>query len=813
MIHGLSDHYGLTLWNGVKDSAMAHGADSVCFPAVDIGTTQGFEIQANILYDIASKENVDGLVLTGGIMSGYIGAEKYAEFVKKYLPLPLVTIGVPAGDIPLVTTDGYMGAHEAMNHLVKEHGYRRIAFIAGRTNNVDAEIRFKAYRDVLAENGLPFDPAMVSGSGNFDEISGSNAIRLFLDERKADFDAVFAANDHMAVGAIMELRKRNIDVPGKVAIIGYDDSDMAAFSTPALSTVRQPLYDEAYKAAELVISLIQGKNIHGKTTLSTVFVKRQSCGCLLSSVTRANANAGRKPTINWKADIISKRSKILDEIENKQSTGGKESHWSSPCLDAFIDELEGGRNNKRTQGLFIKTLSSFLNEMITQGTDISSMEDCLSSMRRVLLPRLLNNFQVMLYAEDLWHQARALLLNAALRDQAFREFKNEELSNTVQRINRSLAMSFDVSELMNVLAEELPAIEITSCYIFLYDNPESPLEGLRLFLSMTRNKKTDLPPEGLELKPGKIVPDEFLRSGKPLSYIVEPLYFRMDQIGVAVLDGSQKNGAVYENLRSQISSSLKGALLLQRLIRHDKELSAGIEGLNTALEKISGSIGDITQNMSEQASAVEEVASSIEEMTRNIGETTKITNTVLEYSDNLFSEASEGGKLVKNSIEAIQEVKENSQQILDLLGMINDIAEKTNLLSINASIQAAHSGQAGRGFSVVATEIRKLADNTNNNIKGIENAVKLIVSKITESTDAAHMTGAGLFRILGISEKDKEITSHLNSAMQEQNNGVQEILKSSQELLKITDNVHTAMTMQHKATEDFKTLLEKLRTR
>ncbi len=239
--------------------------------------------------------------------------------------------------------------------------------------------------------------------------------------------------------------------------------------------------------------------------------------------------------------------------------------------------------------------------------------------------------------------------------------------------------------------------------------------------------------------------------------------------------------------------------------------TSGIEELTATLEEMSRNIDSIMNNMVRQASAVEEGASPIEEMVRNIENTTTMSKKTYEISNNLNNVANEGGNAVKNSIQSIKDVAEYSQQILKLLGLITNIAKQTNLLAMNAAIEAAHAGEAGKGFAIVADEIRRLSEDTNKNAKDIGDVVSTIVSRIEDSVKLAEKAGVGLDMITMYSQQNVQIINQLNVAMAEQNNGAKEILKATQDLVKITEEVKVSMTEQKGATDDFGDALKNLR--
>jgi methyl-accepting chemotaxis protein len=250
---------------------------------------------------------------------------------------------------------------------------------------------------------------------------------------------------------------------------------------------------------------------------------------------------------------------------------------------------------------------------------------------------------------------------------------------------------------------------------------------------------------------------------------------------------------------------------IAKIDQQTENSSSGIEELTATLEEMARNIDSIMSTMSRQASAVEEGASSIEEMVRNIENTSGLSKKSHDISGSLNSVANEGGNAVKNSVRSIREVSEYSQQILKLLGLITNIAKQTNLLAMNAAIEAAHAGDAGKGFAIVADEIRRLSEDTNKNARDIGEVVSTIVGKIDESVKLAERAGVGLDTIVAYSQQNVQFINQLNVAMTEQNNGAKEILKATQELVKITEEVQISMSEQKGATDDFGGALRGLR--
>lgn len=195
--------------------------------------------------------------------------------------VPIVSVGVELSRAASVLVNDELGVYQAVTHLVKRHECKRVAFIAGPKRSSEAERRLKAYCSALEDLGLPRDPTLLA-RGDYEARSGRDAV-LGLCRRDQQFDAIVAANDLMAIGALEGLKAARLRVPEDVKVVGFDDTPEASFVLPALTTVRQPIYEQGLAAAELVISMLARETPQDRTISSTALVIRQSCGCSAAS--------------------------------------------------------------------------------------------------------------------------------------------------------------------------------------------------------------------------------------------------------------------------------------------------------------------------------------------------------------------------------------------------------------------------------------------------------------------------------------------------------------------------------------------------
>lgn len=193
----------------------------------------------------AMRGRVDGLV----VMAPHIDAAELERSLPASLPALLINCAIPGEEHASLRLDNAAGAEAVVRHLV-EMGRRRIAHIAGPKDNADARERSEGYRWAMRRYVDGFEPVILPGE--FTEQSGAAAAAAILAEPRS-FDAVFAANDMMAIGCLQALKAAGVDVPDEVAIVGFDDIPLARYL--GLTTVRVRIAELGEQAVSRLIDL------------------------------------------------------------------------------------------------------------------------------------------------------------------------------------------------------------------------------------------------------------------------------------------------------------------------------------------------------------------------------------------------------------------------------------------------------------------------------------------------------------------------------------------------------------------------------
>ncbi len=220
------------------------------------------------------------------------------------------------------------------------------------------------------------------------------------------------------------------------------------------------------------------------------------------------------------------------------------------------------------------------------------------------------------------------------------------------------------------------------------------------------------------------------------------------------------------------------------------------------IEKMTESIQTITNEVATQASFVEESSASIEEMVANIASVTHIAEKAGELTLSLTGLSDSGHKVVQDTLHGMSEIQTASASVGTIIGAISKIASQTNLLAMNAAIEAAHAGEAGKGFSVVADEVRNLAETSARSTREIIGLVKIMNTKISDGVQQAGRAGDA-FRNIASGVKDaSELVQNIAHSMAEQSLGAQEILDSVKSLTEATLRIKSLSTDQREQSSD-----------
>ncbi len=567
--------YHRALWEGVIAGVSELDVNLLWYLSLPLNAhEQG--VQHTIDRQLINAERVGGLLITG-TLGNNVSVAEFRGFTDIYRPMPMVGITQVPG-LPSVVVDNEVGMRDIVTHLIEVHGYRRIAFICGPENNEEAALRYRAYADVLIEHDIPLDPALVA-PGMFLYESGVEAIRLLLDERGIAFEAVVAANDWTALGALAALEGHGVRVPDDVAVTGFDDTQEAAASTPPLTTVRQPIQRLGYTSILTMLKLLAGERVPEQTVLPTELVVRQSCGCADSMIERAGARALVEGT-EAIGSVDARREEIVSEMtQMMHPVAPSFSEWAERLFDAFLAEMVSGSMENGEEGGsassrgFLGVLGDALQQVDIVNGQFNHWQDVLSVMRRHTLPYI--SGAVASRAEDRFNQGRAMISRTIQRRWMFQEDEVARYNSRMSNLRDELTTMVEIGRLFGVLDRRLPQLDFSTFYLSLYEGQVHATQWSRLMLAHKAGERIEVGVSGRRFPTHRLVPDELFPSGRRYSWLVAPLAFGESRFGHMILEMQLREAEIYRVLTRFVSSSMQELALVRQLdVRRAQMLAA-----------------------------------------------------------------------------------------------------------------------------------------------------------------------------------------------------------------------------------------------
>jgi serine phosphatase RsbU (regulator of sigma subunit) len=513
-----------------------------------------------------------------GSLGNFIPGHEFSEFYSRFIDIPFVCLGPQLSSVPTVIVDNTRGMQELISHLVEVHRCSKIAFVRGPEGNQEAEERLRIFIQVLESHGITPDDHLII-QGDFSREAGENAVKILL-ENEYKFDALVAANDDMALGALKAFQENHIRVPDEVMVVGFDDIEESSFTAPPLTTVRQPLGEMGARAIEVIHDCLQGSKISGTIVVPASLVARQSCGCFRHHEMEQKLFSGiREQTPERQCrQLALEVEKIIDRLL-VHITEPFDRALVNSLSEAFVEALTGSESDR-----VVPLMGKIAWKIAVSGGDAIGLYQVLLVMRQFAV-RMGGAGHLPPPVESLLQNTGIVIADSVNRAQANRHLSGERRATLLRSAGQAIASAFDLAQLLDVIAAEVVNLEVDGCYISLYDRTGDTVDTsrLRLVLALSDGKRLAPGDEGMPYSAPALLPGGILQLADPHSLLIEPLFFREQQIGLVIFDVRRcRDGLTYEILRQHIGSALKGALLMKQV----QEQASALESANRELNKL-----------------------------------------------------------------------------------------------------------------------------------------------------------------------------------------------------------------------------------
>ncbi|NLK61215.1 MAG: substrate-binding domain-containing protein [Treponema sp.] len=522
LINQIEGRYQSLIRRGLADLARETGVHLKIFVGRSLGSPYGNEDLFNRIYSLAGgsshEELPDGLVVTAGSIGSFLEQEQNLAFLDSFKPMPLVTIGMTLPGYPSVETDNAGGMTALTEHLVQSHDFARFAFLTGPDHSPDAAARLVSWNETLERHGIPEERRIVY-PGDLSYGSGQALAAHFASESRLPFDVLSCANDDMALGFIQNMGRQGFSCPRDYAVTGFDDIQEAGFLSPLLTTVHQPLYEQAYTAG---LRLLQELGLSGlpaapDDSLACLPVIRESCGCTDIPLITAT-DRPEKTRLPLPAEVKDKTAEAVTSLT------------SAAVLDLrkFVD-----------RPLFLQVLSGLL-DFTGNWDDFSNRWHVILSAVRRDLATDGGDIRTLRYLEDLFASAFALLTRKSTEQHARELSLLRDTLHFFRELSLELAPVTDEETLVRLLKKNVPLAGCTRVILALHrPNPKNP-----------ETDEEDGFYDDVELVPCLDTPGGTDSVRMPLLGITQ-------SYGYIILEGTGLDALVFESLRDQVSQTLE----------------------------------------------------------------------------------------------------------------------------------------------------------------------------------------------------------------------------------------------------------------
>ncbi len=577
-VNSLQNDYSTLMCQGAAIAAEELDANLLIVPGREVNAEwdniaiNRFENQSNVLYSFITSCTVDVLIVSMGTVGFFLDDEERKNFLSRYKGMKVIVLESEVDGYPSILFNSD-GLREEIEHFIKVHNKRKIAFFSGPSNNMVANERLQIFREVLRENGIEPDEKYI-GYGDFTDYC-DRMVEKFFDGFGGDMpEVLICANDTMVKSVKNVCDARGIRLGSDFLVAGYDDAAFASVMVPPLTTVKSNIMTMGYQAVHSAVNYHR-TGVFEPVSVRTNLILRQSCGCSPEEVreTETQNISMKYPREELIQNIIeyTVKKSSLDIIPRTQIDALRK------FIGSVYDRIKDG------YGFSTQEISDMVSELMSSKNldflTFDSINAVMFALKKLALEGSMfgdNRESVFATFESVF---RSIGLQFAEKSHSIEDRMITDRFVFSRIADDMMASGSDEGQAMKHLMNDISMLHVNSCYLYLYHQS---------ILSYLQNNAEDIQnwkrPDNLYLKAffdhdrfgfpqprdQRIEYDSFFTNrmmpyGRRRTMVLQALYFNTEQYGIILLES--EIGLLFEimNISKQICTSIKLSQFMNQL--------------------------------------------------------------------------------------------------------------------------------------------------------------------------------------------------------------------------------------------------------
>lgn len=603
--------YAQQIFGGIRLQCQAMNVNLLVFVDESLKFAHLDSDQFEVPFKLVHQSKLDGLIVLSSALKPMVSESKFREMMEPFKNIPLVSIGEVLPGMQAIVVDNSHGLAELIEHLIRHHHRKKIAYISGPLNNSEAVVRLETFKKVLNREGIPVNDELII-EGTFVKQSGYDAAQLLLGKRdRFDFDTIVCANDEMALGALDAVTEAGIEVPEKMLITGYDNISISKHSNPPLTTVTQPLQELGSSSVSTLLEYIRDKKLREPIVMPTQLLIRESCGCGLLEKTKKEREIVPDHEHSSAHEILTLHSRDVQKQIYQHFVQSNKFVYNVPeeqlrslirqLVEQFIVCFEKG--DPQT---IENVIMDWRDELSMNIQYFELINKIIINLQRIL-KEIIDNPKILEKVNELLIKLY-YMFNIDLDKYFNQRFSNNlaQNYNYMQFLTR-VNTAFDLDRIMDIIFQQLVELNIHTFYFMLYTDNErgagpfrsypetlAPTRLSKVVLAYRDNVRLKLKPERQVFPTSQLLPADLLPEGHQYILLIHPLFVNNEHYGYIVLNHIETtHGLVTVFLHNHLSGMLKN----YSIFHESKQAQLDLKDMNEKLQGLDKLKNDFIANI------------------------------------------------------------------------------------------------------------------------------------------------------------------------------------------------------------------------